>query len=153
MKVLPLLLILFLAGCATTVTSLNTDVAVEQYRPWQVAADYYVLKTAPHPNRQTLFTLGRKFVVLSASDPAVLKQYESVMIQQGMTERELNSARQRKVFIGMSAAGATASWGRPNDINRTTSQYGSREQWVYSGHNHESNYLYFENGVLTTIQN
>jgi len=39
-------------------------------------------------------------------------------------------------------------WGRPYDINRTTSSSGVREQWVYSNRR----YLYFDNGVLTVIQ-
>lgn len=37
---------------------------------------------------------------------------------------------------------------KPNDINRTVSTYGTREQWVYPN----SVYLYFENGKLTTWQ-
>ena len=41
------------------------------------------------------------------------------------------------------------SWGKPRSINRTTTAYGTREQWVYSN----SNYLYFTNEVLTSIQN
>ncbi len=39
-------------------------------------------------------------------------------------------------------------WGRPDDINRTTTARGVREQWVYGSRR----YLYFENGVLTAIQ-
>jgi hypothetical protein len=39
-------------------------------------------------------------------------------------------------------------WGKPIDINRTISKYGTSEQWVYDGYK----YLYFEDGVLTTIQ-
>jgi hypothetical protein len=31
-----------------------------------------------------------------------------------------------------------SSWGKPEDINRTTTSYGKEEQWVYSG-----GYLYF----------
>jgi hypothetical protein len=42
-----------------------------------------------------------------------------------------------------------STWGKPNKINKTTSKYGTSEQWVYGG----NNYLYFENGILTTIQN
>lgn len=41
------------------------------------------------------------------------------------------------------------SWGEPEDINKTTSSYGTHEQWVYG----YGSYLYFENGKLTTIQN
>ena len=40
------------------------------------------------------------------------------------------------------------SWGKPYDINRTTTARGTREQWVYG----ERRYLYFDNGVLTAIQ-
>lgn len=43
-----------------------------------------------------------------------------------------------------------SSWGRPESINTTTTSNGTREQWVYRG---LRNYLYFENGVLTAIQN
>lgn len=38
-------------------------------------------------------------------------------------------------------------WGRPDKVNRTTNAYGVREQWVY-----DNKYLYFENGILTSIQ-
>jgi hypothetical protein len=41
-----------------------------------------------------------------------------------------------------------SSWGRPNHVNRTTNAAGVSEQWVYDG-----GYLYFSDGVLTTIQN
>lgn len=53
-----------------------------------------------------------------------------------------------KVRIGMSAVQARASWGTPDDINRTTTARGTDEQWVY-----DSSYLYFEDGLLTSIQN
>lgn len=54
-----------------------------------------------------------------------------------------------KVNIGMTAEQAIAAWGRPNDINKTTYSFGVHEQWVYG----ISSYLYFEDGILTTIQN
>jgi hypothetical protein len=40
------------------------------------------------------------------------------------------------------------SWGRPDDIRRTTTALGTREQWIYD----HRRYLYFDNGVLTAIQ-
>jgi hypothetical protein len=54
-----------------------------------------------------------------------------------------------KVWIGMIDSLAKESWGDPEDINRTVGSWGVREQWVYSN----ENYLYFENGVLTSWQN
>lgn len=53
----------------------------------------------------------------------------------------------REVVIGMTRYQAEASWGKPSQINETTTAAGIREQWVYGGA-----YLYFENGVLTAIQ-
>ncbi|MDR0658815.1 MAG: hypothetical protein LBG18_07795 [Mediterranea sp.] len=54
-----------------------------------------------------------------------------------------------KVRIGFTAEMCRYSWGEPRGINRTTGSYGVHEQWVYGS----SSYLYFENGILTTIQN
>ena len=45
------------------------------------------------------------------------------------------------------------AWGNPSDINTTTGIYGRHEQWVYDGPNYKNKYLYFDDGILTTIQN
>lgn len=55
----------------------------------------------------------------------------------------------KKVWVGMTEQMAEYSWGKPESINRTTSAYGVREQWVY----YSGSYLYFDDGILTTIQN
>ena len=50
--------------------------------------------------------------------------------------------------IGMTEDEVIASsWGRPSSRNTTTTIDGIREQWVY-----RRGYLYFENGILTAIQ-
>lgn len=52
-------------------------------------------------------------------------------------------------YVGMTAEQVEAStWGKPNDINKTTTQYGVNEQWVYS----TDKYIYLEDGVVTAIQ-
>lgn len=56
------------------------------------------------------------------------------------------------VIIGMTKEQAIAAWGRPQDINRTLGSFGVHEQWVY-GEYGERGYLYFEDGILTTVQN
>lgn len=61
-------------------------------------------------------------------------------------------ARTRKdgVSIGMTADMVKcSSWGKPNSVNTTTTVYGVSEQWVYGGRS----YLYFKDGILTSIQN
>jgi len=54
-----------------------------------------------------------------------------------------------RVRIGMTKEMCEDSWGKPESINRTTNAYGTSEQWVYG----DGNYLYFDNGKLTSIQN
>lgn len=56
---------------------------------------------------------------------------------------------QGKVRIGMTSEMCRDAWGSPHDINRTTGAWGVHEQWVYSS----GTYLYFEDGILTSIQN
>mgnify|MGYP002762977854 CR=1 FL=1 len=51
--------------------------------------------------------------------------------------------------IGMNKAQVEAStWGVPKKINRTKTQYGVHEQWCYYG----NRYIYFEDGIVTSIQ-
>lgn len=54
-----------------------------------------------------------------------------------------------KVRIGFTSEMCIDAWGKPSSINRTTSSYSVREQWVYGNRS----YLYFNNGILETIQN
>lgn len=59
-------------------------------------------------------------------------------------------AKTQGVRIGMTQQQVLdSSWGKPNKVNRTVTAYGTNEQWVYDNYN----YLYFENGILTSIQN
>jgi len=53
-----------------------------------------------------------------------------------------------EILIGMTSRQALMSWGKPRRINETTTSGGKSEQWVYTN----DRYLYFKNGVLTTIQ-
>lgn len=57
-----------------------------------------------------------------------------------------------RVGIGMTREQAIAGWGRPQDINRSTYSFGVHEQWVYGKYG-ERGYLYFEDGILTAMQN
>jgi hypothetical protein len=53
----------------------------------------------------------------------------------------------KKIKLGMTKKMVMDSWGEPNNINRTVGAWGTHEQWIY-----EENYLYFENGILTSFQ-
>lgn len=54
-----------------------------------------------------------------------------------------------KVVLGMSKEMCKTAWGEPIDINKTILKGLTNEQWVYG----YATYLYFDNGVLSGIQN
>ncbi|MEI8273408.1 MAG: hypothetical protein WCG08_12365 [Paludibacter sp.] len=54
-----------------------------------------------------------------------------------------------KVRIGMTKQQCRLSWGEPESINKSSGSWGVHEQWVYGS----NSYLYFQNGVLSSIQN
>ena len=66
-----------------------------------------------------------------------------------------------EIAIGMTSEEVVASWGRPHEVNRTVGSWGVHEQWVYGYNKHygsgvtgfiSTNYLYIENGELTSWQ-
>ena len=102
------------------------------------------------------FDRARAMQMLARDYPDVGAKYEALAVKlladSERQDREAEKKRRRSegVRIGMSKEDVLASsWGRPESINTTTTVRGSREQWVYGGRS----YLYFENGVLTAIQN
>jgi hypothetical protein len=63
---------------------------------------------------------------------------------------EAKMRKSQGVSVGMTEEEVLASnWGKPKRINTTTRASGVSAQWVYDG----GGYLYFEDGVLRTIQN
>ena len=82
--------------------------------------------------------------------PAEAPQKSDPAAEAASKKAELAKWKKEGVTIGMTAERALlSSWGKPEKINRTTNEFGVREQWVYGG----GNYLYFKDGVLTSIQN
>lgn len=55
------------------------------------------------------------------------------------------------VIIGMTMDEVVGSRGRPQQVNRTVTAYGTSTQWVMRGFNYR--YIYFENGKVTAWQN
>jgi len=64
------------------------------------------------------------------------------------TNKEKKLIISGKTWIGATSEQAELGWGRPDRINRTTTAYGTEEQWVYG-----SSYLYLTDGRVTAIQN
>jgi len=76
---------------------------------------------------------------ITAREHRLIKKYGKSNVQK-ITDR--------KIWIGMTKEMTLESWGEPNDINRSVGSWGVHEQWIYSS----GQYLYFENGKLTSWQ-
>lgn len=117
------------------------------------------LETANDPKAQADARLTA-IAGLSAADAAPLEATRVKLEAQAAKDLAVAAARQdaadkkRKrsqgVHVGMTKADVLASsWGKPQEINTSTYSFGVHEQWVYGGRN----YLYFKDGILTSIQN
>lgn len=89
-------------------------------------------------------------VVTRETEIANAKAERLRKIEQQKQDRAAKAAKRKEgVSVGMSQQDALDSmWGKPRKVNRTTTSMHTREQWVYDG-----GYLYFTDGVLTSIQN
>lgn len=71
----------------------------------------------------------------------------------GWSMKIIGAIAAKSVVLGMTPDQARAAWGHPIDINRTVSRWGTREQWVYGSYRYGGRkYIYFQDGVLTSIQ-
>lgn len=66
--------------------------------------------------------------------------------------RRFDAAANQKVMRGMTKDQVTMAWGSPTNINRSIGNYGVHEQWVYRQGPGSAQYVYFENGKVTSIQ-
>ncbi len=64
-------------------------------------------------------------------------------------QKQKELSEKSEPLIGMTAEEVKNSkWGNPVRVNKTTTKYGTYEQWVYSN----NKYIYFDNGKVTAIQ-
>jgi septal ring factor EnvC (AmiA/AmiB activator) len=80
---------------------------------------------------------------------AKMSKIERTMEKYNCDEETARLINKGQVRIGMTDKQCRAAWGNPSDINRSVYSFGVHEQWCYGGHN----YLYFEDGILTSVQN
>lgn len=74
---------------------------------------------------------------------------EDSTVDDDVINKVLEDRQKKTPQIGMTAEEVRQStWGEPQDINKTTYSWGVKEQWCYSGYR----YIYFEDGVVTAIQ-
>jgi hypothetical protein len=74
---------------------------------------------------------------------------EDYQFYQKIKQSKEAEAQKPLPYIGMTRSELENSrWGKPTDINKTTTALGTSEQWVYSDYR----YVYLENGIVTAIQ-
>lgn len=144
-----------MGACASLTgnTSLAAEVSAAHVQALTNAATN---KRAPPAERLRLYDILERLYPEPAKSLGTLRaslQQEAAAAQakSDAAKARADAARKRSegVRVGMSEQDVLASsWGRPRKINRTTRASGVSEQWVYDG-----GYLYFDNGVLTAIQN
>lgn len=64
------------------------------------------------------------------------------------SQRVIDAIVDGEIFLGMERKYLLISWGKPEDINKSVGSWGTHEQFVYG-----SQYVYVENGVVTSWQN
>lgn len=67
-------------------------------------------------------------------------------------ERVADAVSRSRVFIGMTEDEVRHSWGAPTKINRSVRASGTSEQWVYDRGNFRAQYVYVDDGVVTSVQ-
>lgn len=84
---------------------------------------------------------------------SVVKRFDELAKKYGKANAKL--IIEGRVRLGWTKEMCRESWGSPHDINTITGSWGVHEQWVYE-YSFSDSYsmycLYFENGILTTIQ-
>lgn len=129
-KLLALILVSLLPGCATT--------------PEQLSAmpDDMLCKTYRDSRR-----VGGLIGDLGASH---LQEIERRKL---LTANELDLVKNRQIQRGMSLCALYASWGVPNRQNRSVGAWGTRIQHVYGSSSTSRAYVYTDNGIVTSWQN
>ncbi|WP_291528600.1 hypothetical protein [Bacteroides sp. UBA939] len=87
------------------------------------------------------FTKGINDLIMKLSNHCINNSYPII--------NHWAEIKSEKVKIGMTTEECILSWGKPEKVNTTTTSSNVHEQWIYPN----DSYLYFEDGILTTIQN
>ncbi len=73
--------------------------------------------------------------------------YKENPLKKNFNDKIKKLIQQQKISINMTKEQLLLSWGQPRNINESVGSWGVNEQWIY-----ESQYVYIENGVVTSFQ-
>lgn len=132
----------------TNLQLFDDDVTVQLYFTFKSQNGQEILARVSDRLKDTMENIEQQYAFASCfMDVREYDLYMKVLAEKyGKDNAEL--ILNRKVKIGMTEEMCLLSWGTPNTVNSTITNNIKYEQWVYS----DSSYLYFENGILTTMQ-
>lgn len=108
-----------------------------------------VQKASKLGNAEALRPAEEQWDKMSQKEQKAYSVNEANYTKYGQILQELFEPKKDGVRIGMTKAETiNSSWGRPKNINTTMNANGTKEQWIYEGHN----YLYFEGNILVSIK-
>lgn len=156
--------------CENEITKSNLDLAKKsmQQQKYEESMEYLDVAMTMQPDNsevKQLYSQCKGVIDKTKADAdAKAKAEQDAQDAKAKAEQEAKDAKALEeakakaktegVKIGMTQQQVLdSSWGKPDQINKTTSAYGTREQWVYGYNSSKMNCLYFENGILTDIQN
>lgn len=125
----------------------HTRSSFNSYQDFEGAGDYLIRLPGiiNHESSIMIEWNHEKYEEYRATHPKITTTTTSTTLYRTTKERPLPRIGMTKSEVEQS------SWGKPSEINRTTTQYGVREQWVYRGTS-KTKYIYFEDGIVTAIQ-
>ncbi len=145
-----------ITACARVLQDSELLLLLEKAETTDYLKTLYDAKASTEDRGQSANVLASRYPEIARAHATAIAQAQRRFVAKQDADKKAADAAERRsrkrqgVSIGMTQARVLeSSWGRPERINRTTSRYGVREQWVYRN----GGYLYFEDGVLTTIQN
>ena len=137
-------------------TSEENEFIINKVRYYFMDSQMLLSNTFPYAQKKEYDESYKKIVeVFGESNLSIQKLDENYEVslfvdaRQNELKNETHYTSPYEPQIGMTADDIiNSTWGKPTDINTTTTEYSTSEQWVYSNYQ----YLYFDDGILTSIQ-
>lgn len=144
MKQITLLLIVIfsLSSCAS-ITAPDGQAFVDKY--YSVSEEQ--LKNIPI--EEIVYDFRRTYNYKGKTRRVFLDRLEGELKRRyGLSDKEISSAQEGKIFIGMTLVGLWLAWGTPKKINKSVGRWGVHRQHVYGN----GQYVYSENNRITSWQ-
>lgn len=97
--------------------------------------------------------IGEMQVIEVKEDYSTGNEPNQSLIDQNREREVYLAIRSKKIMPGMTKKELIRSWGKPTKINSSGGSYGSRDQYVYRRGNNQTQYVYLEDGIISSWSN